>query len=119
LTISMNDEQLYGYVTKGQSTSLPPGLNVTYASNRPSVVKVARGGVLRAVGSGIATVTARVRYHGASVSTSFTVDVAPLQITSNPTVAFQTGATVSFAVTTNSSPTAKLSESGALSRRRR
>ena len=75
LTVSMNDQQLYGYVTKGQSRPLPRGLTVRYTSDRSSVVRVDRNGAIRAVGTGIATVTATVRYHGGKASTSFTVDV--------------------------------------------
>jgi beta-glucosidase len=114
LTVSMNDQQLYGYVTKGQSTPLPNGLSVTYSSSNRSVVDVTAHDTLRTVGSGIATVTATVRYHGGTASTSFTVDVAPLQFTSNPSTVFRTGSTGSFTVTTNSAPTATLTESGAL-----
>jgi beta-glucosidase len=113
LTVSMNDQSLYGYITEGQSTPLPPGLRVRYSSNRDDVVR-AEHGTLRTVGSGIATITATVRYHGAQASTSFTVDVAPLQFTSNPSTVFQTGTTGSFTVSTNSMPTATLTESGAL-----
>ncbi|HZY77793.1 MAG TPA: glycoside hydrolase family 3 C-terminal domain-containing protein [Jatrophihabitantaceae bacterium] len=114
LTVSMNDQSLYGYVTKGQSTPLPRGLSVSYTSDRSNVVRVTRSNTLKAVGSGIATVTATVRYHGQEASTSFTVDVAPLEFTSNPTTVFQTGTSGSFTVTTNSSPTAGLTESGSL-----
>jgi beta-glucosidase len=42
----------------------------------------------RAVGSGIASVTATVEYQHHKVSTSFVVNVAPLQITSDPTTSF-------------------------------
>lgn len=113
LTVSMNDQSLYGYITEGQSTPLPPGLQVRYSPDRDDVVRVEHG-TLRAVGSGIATITATVRYHGAQASTSFTVDVAPLQFTSNPSTVFQTGTTGSFTVSTNSMPTATLTESGTL-----
>ena len=68
LTVSMNDQSLYGYITEGQSTPLPRGLDVSYSSNRPDVVRV-KGDTLRTVGSGIATVTATVRYHGGEAST--------------------------------------------------
>ncbi len=113
LTVSMNDQQLYGYVTKGQSTPMPAGLKVSYKSDRSKVVQVT-GTTLKAVGSGIATVTATVTYHGVSAATKFTVDVAPLQITSNPSTVFQAGQPGTFTVTTNSSPTATLTETGAL-----
>ncbi|MBE7187650.1 glycoside hydrolase family 3 C-terminal domain-containing protein [Jatrophihabitans endophyticus] len=114
LTVSMNDQKLYGYVTKGQSTPLPAGLTTSYRSDRSSVVRVTGNNTLKAVGSGIATVTATVRYHGGSATTSFTVDVAPLQITSDPSTVFAAGQPGSYTVTTNSSPTAKLTESGTL-----
>jgi len=81
LTVSMNDESLYGYITKGQSRPLPAGLTVHYRSNRPTVVRVANNGTLRAVGSGIATITATVRYHGGTAWTRFTVEVAPPAVT--------------------------------------
>ncbi|RZS80038.1 beta-glucosidase [Motilibacter rhizosphaerae] len=74
LTVSMTDQSIYGYITKGQSKPLPAGTTVTYSSNRPSVVGV-QDGTLKALGTGIATVTATLKYHGASVSTTFTVDV--------------------------------------------
>ena len=114
LTVSMNDQTLYGYITKGQSKPLPSGLSVSYASNRSKVVKVTKNGTLKAAGSGIATITATVRYHGATTSTSFTVDVAPLQITSNPSTVFQVGQAGTFTVSTGASPTATLTERGAL-----
>jgi beta-glucosidase len=113
LTVSMNDQHLYGYVTKGQSTPLPQGLTVSYRSNNSRAVEVT-GNTIRTVGSGIATVTATVRFHGGTASKSFTVDVAPLEFTSNPSTVFQGGAAGSFTVSTDSSPTATLTESGAL-----
>jgi beta-glucosidase len=112
LTVGMNDQRLYGFVTKGQSTPLPPGLTVTYRSSNDHVVSVAGHDKLRAVGSGIATVTATVGYHGRRASTNFTVDVAPLQFTSNPSTVFRAGSQSSFTVTTNSAPTASLTETG-------
>jgi hypothetical protein len=77
-------------------------------------VKLTRNGSLKAVGSGIATITATVRYHGTSASTTFTVYVAALQITSDNSTVFQNGQAGSFTVTTDSSPTAQLKERGAL-----
>jgi len=113
LTVSMNDQSLYGYITEGQSTPLPPGLQVQYSSNRDDVVRVDHG-TLRTVGSGIATITATVDYHGAKASTNFTVDVAPLQFTSNPSTVFEAGKAGSFTVSTDAMPTATLTESGTL-----
>lgn len=76
LTVAMADESLYGYVTKGASVPLPKGLTVTYRSDRPQVVRVDHGGVIRTVGSGVATVTTIVRYNGGTATTSFVVHVA-------------------------------------------
>jgi beta-glucosidase len=75
LTVAMNDQSLYGYITKGASTPLPPGTSVRYRSNRPSVVAADPSGAIRTVGSGVATVTATVTGNGASSSTSFVVYV--------------------------------------------
>jgi beta-glucosidase len=104
LTVSMNDESLYGYITKGQSRPLPAGLTVEYRSNRPNVVRVTGNGTLRTVRSGIATITARVRYHGGTASTSLTVNVAPPAITSNTSTVIQAGKSGTFTVTTFGSP---------------
>jgi len=114
LTVSMTDESLYGYITKGQSRPLPTGLTVEYTSNRPNAVRVTRNGRLRTVHSGIATIRATVKYHGGTASTKFTVDVAPLAITSNPSAVFQPGQAGTFTVTTSGSPQATLRKSGAL-----
>ena len=114
LTVSMNDEKLFGYQTEGQSTPLPAGATVSYSSDRSSVVTVEAGGTLRAVGAGIATVTAKVHYHGGSATTSFTVDVSPLQITSNPSTSFAAGSHGHFVVNVGAKPKAALSETGAL-----
>ncbi len=113
LTVSMADQSIYGYVTKGQSKPLPAGVAVSYSSNRPGVVAVDNGKITT-VGSGIATVTATLTSAGTSVSTQFTVDVASLQITSSASTVFKAGAAGSFTVSTKGSPTAKLSENGAL-----
>jgi beta-glucosidase len=75
LTVSMNDESLFGYINAGHSRPLPAGMRVSFTSDRPGVVAVQRRGVIRTVGSGVATVTARVRYHGVSQSAQFVVDV--------------------------------------------
>jgi hypothetical protein len=114
LTVSMQDQSLYGYVTKGQSTPLPSGLTVSYSTDNKKAVKVTAKNTLKTVGSGIATITATVHYNGASATTSFTVDVAPLQITSNASTVFAAGQAGSFTVTTGSSPIASLKESGNL-----
>jgi beta-glucosidase len=76
LSVSLSDQSLYGYITKGQSTPLPSGMTVRYSSDRPGVVSTgADGSVIRAVGTGPATITATVTYHGASASGTFVVDV--------------------------------------------
>jgi beta-glucosidase len=74
LTVSMNDDTLYGYIEKGQSKPLPAGLQVSYASNRPGVVAVDSAGAIRTVSEGVATVTATVTYHGVTKTASFVVD---------------------------------------------
>lgn len=109
VTVATDDEALHGYVSKGRSTPLPVGMKIRYSSNRDDVVAAEEGGkTLRTVGSGVATVTVAATYHGWRVTTSFVVDVAPLQITSQPTAAFTSGTAGSFTVTTatTQSPTA-------------
>lgn len=76
LTVSMQDESLYGYINKGASVPLPTGLTVTYTTDRPGVVRIEHNQVIRTVGSGVVTVTATVHYHGGTASTSFVVDVS-------------------------------------------
>jgi beta-glucosidase len=76
ITVSLSDQSLVGYVTQGQSTPLPAGLTVRYSTDRPDVVRVSQGGAaLTAVGAGPATITATVRYHGATATGSVVVDV--------------------------------------------
>ena len=76
ITVSLSDQSLVGYVTKGQSTSLPAGMTVRYSTDHPDVVRVSQGGtVLTTVGPGPATITATVRYHGATATGSVVVDV--------------------------------------------
>ncbi|MBV9384730.1 MAG: glycoside hydrolase family 3 C-terminal domain-containing protein, partial [Streptosporangiaceae bacterium] len=76
LTVSLSDQSLYGYITKGQSTPLPPGMTVRYSSDRPDVVRVSHdGSLIRAVEPGPATITATVRYHGKTATGTFIVDV--------------------------------------------
>lgn len=81
LTVAMNDESIYGYIIKQQSsfhkkssTPLPEGMTVTYSSNRPEVVSV-NGDEIRTEAPGVATITATVTYNGESVSTDFVVYV--------------------------------------------
>jgi beta-glucosidase len=75
LTVSLSDQSLFGYVTEGQHTPLPAGMRVSYRSNRPGVVSVNRSGVIRTVGTGVATVAATVQYHGSKATGTFVVDV--------------------------------------------
>jgi beta-glucosidase len=76
VTVSLSDQSLYGYITKGKSTPLPAGMIVRYASDRPDVVSVGRGGsAIRAVSPGPATVTVTVTYRGRTATGSFVVDV--------------------------------------------
>jgi beta-glucosidase len=72
----MQDESIYGYVTKGASVPLPKGLTATFRSNRPQVVRVDGNQTIRTVGAGVATVTATVHYNGKSASTTFVVHVS-------------------------------------------
>lgn len=109
VTVATDDEALHGYISKGRSTPLPQGIRIRYRSDRHDVVAVEQGGTaLRAVGSGVATVKVTATYHGTTVSTSFVVNVAPLQITSDPTAAFTVGSAGTFTVATatTQSPTA-------------
>jgi beta-glucosidase len=76
VTVSLSDQSLFGYISKGQSTPLPAGMIVRYSSDHPDVVRVSRGGsAIRAVGAGPATITATVRYHGGTATGTFVVDV--------------------------------------------
>ena len=93
LTVAMNDESLYGYIIKQQSslvkqkqsTPFPDGMTFTYESNRPSVVSV-QDGVIKTVGPGVATITATATYNGESVSTEFVVYVVTSPYLDNITV---------------------------------
>ena len=73
ITVAMNDETLYGYIKKGGSVPLPVGMTVQYSSNRPEAVSVGADGAIRAVASGVATITATVTYEGVSKSVDFVV----------------------------------------------
>jgi beta-glucosidase len=74
LTVSMNDDTLYGWVEPGQSVAFPAGMTFTYSSDRPDVVSVS-GGTIHTVANGAATITATATYNGRSASTSFVVRV--------------------------------------------
>lgn len=76
VTVSLGDETLVGYITKGHSTKLPAGMTVRYSSDHPGVVSVSHGGtMLTAVGAGPATITATVTYQGGSATGTFIIDV--------------------------------------------
>ena len=93
LTVAMNDESLYGYIIKQQSslvkqketTEFPEGMTFTYESNRPSVVSV-EGDEIKTVGPGVATITATATYNGETVSTDFVVYVVSSPYLDNITV---------------------------------
>jgi beta-glucosidase len=72
LTVSLSDESLAGYITPGRSAPLPDGMRVRYESNRPEVVSAGPDGLV-ARDSGVATVTATVRYKGRSAAGTFVV----------------------------------------------
>ncbi len=82
LTVAMNDESLWGYIIKQQSshvkqktsTPFPEGMTFSYTSNRPSVVSVADG-IIKTEGPGVATITATATYNGVSASGDFVVYV--------------------------------------------
>ena len=75
LTVSMNDESLYGYISAHNSKPLPAGMQLGFTSDRPSVVSVAPDGSIHTLRNGVATVTATVSYHGARTATQFVVRV--------------------------------------------
>jgi beta-glucosidase len=75
LTVSMNDESLYGFIEPGQSKPFPAGMRVEFFSDRPDVVAVGRGSTIRALRNGVATITATVTYRGVTRSTQFVVRV--------------------------------------------
>jgi beta-glucosidase len=75
LTLSMDDESLYGYITAGNSTPLPHRVVVRYTSDHPNVVAIGRHGTIVTVHNGVATVTATASIHGTTVSTRFVVRV--------------------------------------------
>lgn len=75
LTVSMSDDTLYGYVTKGSSTPFPPGMTFSYSSDHPDVVAVGRHGSIHTTSrQGVATITATVTYHGVATTGQFVVD---------------------------------------------
>ena len=57
------------------STHCPPAWLCTTAATIRNVVSVSRNGLIHTVGSGVATVTATVEYHGRTATGSFVIDV--------------------------------------------
>ncbi|RKQ92165.1 beta-glucosidase-like glycosyl hydrolase [Solirubrobacter pauli] len=94
VTVALSDDSLYGFVRNQRDTAtgkleplgrdLPAGMTITYASNRPDVVRV-DGGHLRTVADGVATITATAHYRGGERSRDFVVKVAsePTRLTLN------------------------------------
>jgi beta-glucosidase len=77
LTVSMTDDTLYGYVTKGESRPFPAGMTFAYRSDHPGVAAVLPGGVIQTTGDpGVATITATVTYRGVKRSGEFVIDNA-------------------------------------------
>jgi beta-glucosidase len=74
LTVSMNDQSLYGYIHRGASKALPSGTRIAFASDDPGVVSIS-GQTIRTLASGVATITVSVTYHGATASGQFVVRV--------------------------------------------
>jgi beta-glucosidase len=61
-TINMSDDVMYGYVNKSNpGLPIPASISISYESNRPSVVSVDADGSIKAVGGGVATITATAR----------------------------------------------------------
>jgi regulation of enolase protein 1 (concanavalin A-like superfamily) len=75
LTLSMNDESLYGAIEPGHSKPFPAGTRFTFSSDHPDVVAVVRGNTIRTLRNGVATITATVTYRGVTRSTQFVVRV--------------------------------------------
>ena len=76
LTVSMDDESIYGYINRGAGVALPKGLTVTYRSDRSQVVRVDRNQTIRTVGAGVATISATVHYNGRTATTTFVIHVS-------------------------------------------
>ena len=82
LTVAMNNEKLYGYIIKEQtsvikslaSCDLPEGMTFSYKSNRSGVAKVV-GDKITAVGPGVATITVTGELDGHTVTADFVVYV--------------------------------------------
>ena len=61
-TVAMTNDVLYGYINKSVTlapeNAMPSNITVTYTSNRPAVVNTS-GGTIKALSSGVATITAK------------------------------------------------------------
>jgi beta-glucosidase len=68
LTVALNDGSLHGYRHGG----LPRGMHVRFSTDRSKVISV-KGGTIRTVGNGAATVTVGVTYHGTTAFGTFVV----------------------------------------------
>jgi beta-glucosidase len=92
LTVSMNDDTLYGWLEPGQSKPFPAGMTFSYSSNRPNVVSVDGNGAIHTVANGAATITANVTYQGVTRSTQFVVrvlsDLGNLQVNGKQVTGF-------------------------------
>jgi beta-glucosidase len=77
LTVAMNDDTLFGYISKGAGKPFPAGMRFRYMSNRPRVAAVDWHGTIRTVGPGVATITASASYAGVTRSTRFVIQVRP------------------------------------------
>jgi beta-glucosidase len=76
LTVAFSDDTLYGYITRGKSLPLPAELRIELRSNRPEIVSVDAGGVLRTGGvPGVATITAGVESGNDRAATEFVIYV--------------------------------------------
>ncbi|HEX4012246.1 MAG TPA: glycoside hydrolase family 3 C-terminal domain-containing protein [Solirubrobacteraceae bacterium] len=75
LTLSMNDQSLYGFISAGHSTPLPPGTRVHFSSDHPNVVRVAPDQTIQTLRNGVATITATATANGQTASTTFIIRV--------------------------------------------
>lgn len=74
ITVAMNDQQLYGYIQRGDSTNLPDGAKVSYSTNHADVLSI-DGQNVRTAGSGVATLTTTVQYGEQKLSTKSVIVV--------------------------------------------
>ncbi|MBV9944483.1 MAG: glycoside hydrolase family 3 C-terminal domain-containing protein [Solirubrobacterales bacterium] len=75
LTVSMNDESLYGSIEPGSGRPFPAGMRFSFTSDHPGVVAIGPGDTIRTLRNGVATVTATVTYRGVTRSTQFVIRV--------------------------------------------